>query len=155
RKSSGRSTTPTPWPLAMNRRPRPRGSVLERNRRGGAKSPAGGTARPGAPVRERLRAGRPAGGLRIVRLAGPSGERRLLSRRLTRVRGADILGRSAWSNQRQEDVAMTVRSRYLLAAAVGMCVAHPLLGQEPGRLAVERGPTVAPQVRPSVNQQVA
>jgi hypothetical protein len=50
---------------------------------------------------------------------------------------------------------MTVRSRYLLAAALGMCVAHPLLGQEPGRLAVERGPAVAPQVQSSANQQVA
>jgi hypothetical protein len=50
---------------------------------------------------------------------------------------------------------MTVRSRYLVAAAVGLCLAHPLLGQEPGRLAVERGPTLAPQTRPSVNQQIA
>src|SRR6266849_1077663 len=51
---------------------------------------------------------------------------------------------------------MTVRSRYLVAAAVGLCLAHPLLGQEPGRLAVERGPTLAPpQARPSVNQQIA
>jgi hypothetical protein len=50
---------------------------------------------------------------------------------------------------------MTVRSRYLLAAAVGMCMAHPLLGQEPGRLAVDRGQALAPQVAPSLNQQVA
>jgi hypothetical protein len=50
---------------------------------------------------------------------------------------------------------MTVRSRFLVAAAVGLCLAHPLLGQEPGRLAVEHGPAVAPQSGPSVNQQIA
>jgi hypothetical protein len=50
---------------------------------------------------------------------------------------------------------MTFRSRYLVAAVVGLCLAHPLLGQEPGPLAVEHGPTLTPQARPSVNQQIA
>src|SRR5690349_7616053 len=44
---------------------------------------------------------------------------------------------------------MTVRSPYLLAAAVGLCVAHSLFGQEPGPLAVP------PPAAPAVNQQVA
>ena len=43
---------------------------------------------------------------------------------------------------------MTVRSRSLLAAALGLCLAHPLVAQEPG-------PAVAPPAAPSVNQQVA
>jgi hypothetical protein len=75
--------------------------------------------------------------------------------RLTSGRGAGIVSRSAWSNQRQEDVAVTVRSRSLLAAALGLCMAHPLFGQEPARLPVEPAPQVAPQTAPSVNQQVA
>jgi hypothetical protein len=50
---------------------------------------------------------------------------------------------------------MTFRSRYLLAAALGLCMAHPLPGQEPGRLAVEPGRVVTPQASPCVNQQVA
>jgi hypothetical protein len=50
---------------------------------------------------------------------------------------------------------MTVRSRYLLAAALGLCMAHPLVAQEPGPLAAEPGPVLAPQAAPSVNQQVA
>ena len=50
---------------------------------------------------------------------------------------------------------MAVRPPYLLAAAVGLCLAHPLFGQEPGPLAVERGPAAASPAAPSVNQQVA
>jgi hypothetical protein len=62
---------------------------------------------------------------------------------------------SPLSAQRQEDVAMSVRSRYLVAAALGLCMAHPLPAQEPGPLPVDRGPAVASQVQPSFNQQTA
>src|SRR5262249_3241938 len=50
---------------------------------------------------------------------------------------------------------MTVRSRYLVAAALGLCMAHALPGQEPGRLPVERGQALVPQTPPSANQQIA
>ena len=50
---------------------------------------------------------------------------------------------------------MSVRCPPLLAAAVGLCVAHSLFGQQPAPLAVERGPAVAPQAAPSANPQVA
>src|SRR5579885_29118 len=50
---------------------------------------------------------------------------------------------------------MTVRSRCLVAAALGLCMAHPLPAQEPGPLPVDRGPAAAAQVQPSFNQQIA
>ena len=46
---------------------------------------------------------------------------------------------SPYRANRQEDVAVTVRSRSLLAAAAGLWIALPLSGQEPGRLQVEPG----------------
>jgi hypothetical protein len=50
---------------------------------------------------------------------------------------------------------MTVRSRSLLAAALGLCLALPLAAQEPAPLSVERGPTLTAPTAPSANQQVA
>jgi hypothetical protein len=50
---------------------------------------------------------------------------------------------------------MTVRSPSLLAAAVGLCLAHTLVAQEPAPLAVEPGPALAAEAAPSVNQHVA
>ena len=47
---------------------------------------------------------------------------------------------------------MTVRSRSLLAAALGLCLAHPLAAQDPTPLSVERAPAVAAA---PANQQVA
>jgi hypothetical protein len=44
---------------------------------------------------------------------------------------------------------VTFRRRYLLGAAVGLWMAHPLPGQEPGRLAFERG------TEASANQRTA
>ena len=46
---------------------------------------------------------------------------------------------------------MTVRSRSFLAAAAGLLLAAPLLGQEPARLGVEPGPALTP----SANQKLA
>ncbi|MBV9123607.1 MAG: BON domain-containing protein [Planctomycetes bacterium] len=50
---------------------------------------------------------------------------------------------------------MTLRSRSLLAAAVGLWMAYPVLGQEPPRLETDPGQVVKPQSEPSLNQQVA
>jgi hypothetical protein len=47
---------------------------------------------------------------------------------------------------------MTVRSHSLLAAALGLCLAHPLAAQELAPPSVERAPAAA---APSANQQVA
>ncbi|HKB35247.1 MAG TPA: BON domain-containing protein [Gemmataceae bacterium] len=47
---------------------------------------------------------------------------------------------------------MTVRTRYLVAAALGLCAAHLLPAQEPGRLGLERNSPLAPR---SANQQLA
>ncbi|HZT82785.1 MAG TPA: BON domain-containing protein, partial [Gemmataceae bacterium] len=44
--------------------------------------------------------------------------------------------------------------RYILAAALGLLAAHPLWGQEPGRIGLDAGKAVAPQ-QVSLNQQVA
>ena len=52
----------------------------------------------------------------------------------------------------QEDDPVTVRARYLVAAAVGLCAAHFLPAQEPGRLGLERNSPLAPR---SANQQLA
>jgi BON domain len=50
---------------------------------------------------------------------------------------------------------VTVRSRSLLAAAAGLLLAAPLLGQEPARLGVEPGPALTPSQEPSANQKLA
>jgi hypothetical protein len=56
---------------------------------------------------------------------------------------------------RQEDVAVTFRSRYLLSAVVGVCLAHPLTAQEPARLNVDPGPALSAQPQVSLNQKIA
>jgi hypothetical protein len=56
---------------------------------------------------------------------------------------------------RQEDVAVTFRSRYLLSAVVGVCLAHPLTAQEPARLNVDPGQALAAQPQVSLNQKIA
>lgn len=50
---------------------------------------------------------------------------------------------------------MTVRSRYMLAAVVGMWMAHPLPGMEPARLGLEASSCPAPCQQIASNQQVA
>lgn len=50
---------------------------------------------------------------------------------------------------------MTFRSRYLLAAALGLWIAHPVPGQEPARLRIERGSPLAPRADVPANQQMA
>ena len=50
---------------------------------------------------------------------------------------------------------MTVRSRFMLAAAVGLWVAHPLLAQEPAPLGVVPGQTLSPRIELSTNQKTA
>jgi len=50
---------------------------------------------------------------------------------------------------------MTVRSRCLLAAVVGVWLAPTLPAAEPGRLSVEPGKPLASQQQPSPNQQIA
>ncbi len=50
---------------------------------------------------------------------------------------------------------MTVRCHHLLAAITGLWLALPLLGQEPARLGVERGPAATPRLEPSANQMLA
>ncbi len=50
---------------------------------------------------------------------------------------------------------MTVRCRSLLAAALGLWMAHPLLGQEPARLGVGEAPNLAARPQVSANQQMA
>jgi hypothetical protein len=52
----------------------------------------------------------------------------------------------------QEDVAVTVRSRYFLAGVVGLWMAHTLPGQEPARLSVAQEPA---RSELAANQQVA
>lgn len=49
---------------------------------------------------------------------------------------------------------MSRRTRTMLAAALGLCVAHQAPAQEPGPFTVERGPTLAAHT-PSINQQLA
>jgi hypothetical protein len=56
---------------------------------------------------------------------------------------------------RQEDEAVTVPSRYFLAAAAGLWLALPLPGQEPARLEVEHGPAITPRLETSVDQTLA
>jgi hypothetical protein len=65
---------------------------------------------------------------------------------------ATVERRPVWA-KRQEDVAVSVRFRYLLAATVGLCVALPLPAQEPGPFAVERGRSLPP--RQTANEQLA
>ncbi len=50
---------------------------------------------------------------------------------------------------------MTVRLHYLLAAGVGMWIAHTLPAQEPARLDVDNGPVLLPRTDVSVNQRIA
>ena len=50
---------------------------------------------------------------------------------------------------------MTFHSRYLLAAALGLWIAHPLPGQEPARLSVERGSPLALRPDVAANQRMA
>jgi hypothetical protein len=47
------------------------------------------------------------------------------------------------------------RSKTMLAAALGLWMAHQTPAQEPGPFTVERGPTLASQTTPSVNQHLA
>ncbi len=50
---------------------------------------------------------------------------------------------------------MTLRSHYLLAAGVGMWIAHTLPAQEPARLDVDHGRALVPQTQVSANQRMA
>jgi hypothetical protein len=50
---------------------------------------------------------------------------------------------------------VTVRSRYLLSAVLGVCLAHPLTAQEPARLNVDPGKALATQPEVSPNQKIA
>ncbi len=50
---------------------------------------------------------------------------------------------------------MTVRSRFLLAAAVGVCCTLPLAGQEPARIGPEADAALSARVNPSPNQRIA
>ena len=59
------------------------------------------------------------------------------------------------SRNHQEDAAVTVRSRSLLAAAVGVWCTLPLAGQEPARIGLEGGAALPAQVNPSSNQHIA
>src|SRR5262249_11631870 len=52
---------------------------------------------------------------------------------------------------RQEDVAVTVRNRFMLAATVALGLTRALTAQEPSRLNVERGP----RSEQPANQQIA
>src|SRR5262245_26616789 len=56
---------------------------------------------------------------------------------------------------RQEDVAVSRRTRTMLAAALGLWMAHQVPAQEPGPFTVERGQTLASQPTASVHQQLA
>ena len=47
---------------------------------------------------------------------------------------------------------MVIRSRYLLAAALGLCAAHLMPAQEPGRLGLDRVPALPAA---TANQQLA
>ena len=50
---------------------------------------------------------------------------------------------------------MTVRSRFLSAAAVALWMAHPLLAQEPAKLGVDPGRPMPPRPEVSANQKIA
>ena len=50
---------------------------------------------------------------------------------------------------------MSVPSRYLLTAALGLGLIQALPGQEPGKLGVASGQAVQPQAAPSANQRLA
>src|SRR5258708_22626757 len=52
---------------------------------------------------------------------------------------------------RQEDVAVLHRARYMLSVAMGLCLAHSLPAQQPSQLRI---PAAAPQTTPT-NQQIA
>src|SRR5437870_2848885 len=56
---------------------------------------------------------------------------------------------------RQEDEAVTVPSRYVLAAAAGLWMALPLPGQEPARLQMDGGPAITPRLEVSADQSLA
>jgi hypothetical protein len=68
---------------------------------------------------------------------------------LTPAATAATVGRRSISAPHQEDDAVFVRARYLVAAALGLCAAHLLPAQEPGPLGLE---SAAPR---SANQQLA
>src|SRR5262245_25442372 len=55
----------------------------------------------------------------------------------------------------QEDVPVNLRSRTLLAAVMGLWMAHPLPAQEPARLSVERGSAITAHDQFPTNQAVA
>jgi hypothetical protein len=55
----------------------------------------------------------------------------------------------------QEDVAVTVRSRFWLAAALGVWMAQPLMAGEPARLGMAPGALTNPRPGNSANQQLA
>ena len=56
---------------------------------------------------------------------------------------------------RQEDDAVTLRSRYFLAAVAGLWMSLPSLGQEPARLQVDREQTLTTASPLSTNQRTA
>jgi hypothetical protein len=60
-----------------------------------------------------------------------------------------------WSLEHQEDDAVTVRSRFLWAAVLGVGIGAPLWGQEPARFAAEGGSAPSARLALSANQKVA
>ncbi len=50
---------------------------------------------------------------------------------------------------------MSARSRHLLAAALGLCLAHPLAAQEPARLGLDQGQPLKPAADRAANQRQA
>jgi hypothetical protein len=82
--------------------------------------------------------------------------------RLTAASRAGIVGRRPLRAIRQEDDAVTLRIQSVLAAAVGLWMAHPLPGRaadpvvvEPGRLGVADGQPLNPPAEGASNQHTA
>src|SRR5207248_5702147 len=108
---------PAPWQERRLRRKLP-GGGRGRAVRAGAVGPVlrgGGRAESGGRGRGRLT---------------PAGARQQLS-----------VARPAFPHQ--EDDPVTVRARYVVAAALGLCAAHLLPAQEPGRLGLEKNAPAA------------
>jgi hypothetical protein len=76
--------------------------------------------------------------------------------RLTIHKAREIVScRPPCAKNRQEDVAVKLNPRYLFAAAAGLTLTLPLLGQEPNRLQVDKGQALTPRLDASANQRIA